>query len=87
MFIIDGHVHTYPDHAAPRVIDSFTAFHRMEPTASLGKGTVGDLLEKMQAGGVHYAVTANFAPRKKRLFTESCGNRAKQQVTRENGRE
>ncbi len=64
LLIIDGHVHTYPDHAAARVIESFTAFHRMEPTPSVGRGTVEDLLSRMEEGGIRYAVTANFAPAK-----------------------
>ena len=62
--IIDGHAHTYPDHAASRVISSFVEFHHMEPTPSLGKGTIEDLREKMRENGVDYTVLANFAPLK-----------------------
>ncbi len=45
-------------------MSSFTELHRMEPTASLGKGTVDDLLERMASGGIDMAVTANFGPTK-----------------------
>lgn len=62
--IIDGHAHTYPDRAAFRVIHSFVEFHHMEPTASIGEGTVSDLRQKMQENGVDYTVLANFAPEK-----------------------
>ena len=62
--IIDGHAHTYPDQAALRIIQSFTEFHHMEPTAAVGKGTVSDLLSRMQDNNIDYTVIANFAPRK-----------------------
>ncbi len=60
--IIDGHAHVYADQIAGRVIDSFTSFHRMEPTGSLGSGTVSGLLSKMARAGIDYTVMANFAP-------------------------
>ena len=62
--IIDGHAHTYPDQAALRIIQSFTEFHHMEPTAAVGKGTVSDLLSRMKDNNIDYTVIANFAPRK-----------------------
>lgn len=60
--IIDGHAHVYADQVARRIIDSFTAFHHMEPTGSLGLGTAEDLQAGMKAAGIDYTVTANFAP-------------------------
>lgn len=60
--IIDGHAHTYPDHAASRVVQTFLEFHHMEPTESVGKGTVDDLKTKMRTSGTDYTVLANFAP-------------------------
>ena len=62
--IIDGHAHTYPDQVAAKVLDTFTSFHHMEPTTSLGTGTVDDLTNRMQDAGIAYTVTANFAPEK-----------------------
>ncbi|MBR6204134.1 MAG: amidohydrolase family protein [Candidatus Methanomethylophilaceae archaeon] len=60
--IVDGHAHTYMRDLAPKIISSFTELHRMEPTGSLGKGTVEDLLERMGSGGIDKAVLANFGP-------------------------
>lgn len=60
--IIDGHLHLYNDLVAEKIITSFTEQHRMEPTKSIGKGTVVDLNDKMQTAGIDYAVVANFAP-------------------------
>ena len=62
--IIDGHAHTYPDSAAGRVVHSFLDFHHMEPTDSVGTGTVDDLRQKMKQSRTDYTVLANFAPRK-----------------------
>ncbi len=64
LLIIDGHAHTYDDTIASRVIASFTEYHRMEPTGSIGTGTVQDLLSRMSKNGIAWTVTANFAPRK-----------------------
>lgn len=60
--IIDGHAHLYPHQVAQKVIDSFTEFHRMEPTSSLGKGIITDLQDRMNCGHIDYTVVANFAP-------------------------
>jgi len=60
--IIDGHAHTYPEHSANKVIQSFVEFHHMEPTDALGEGTVKDLRKKMKENGIAYTVLANFAP-------------------------
>ena len=60
--IIDGHAHIYPENNADKIVRSFTDLHNMEPTASVGKGTIGDLYAKMQAAGTNYTVLANFAP-------------------------
>ncbi|MBR0086596.1 MAG: amidohydrolase family protein [Lachnospiraceae bacterium] len=62
MMIIDGHAHVYAEKNAERIISSFTDLHHMEPTPSLGKGTVPDLIEKMEAGNTDYTVLANFGP-------------------------
>ena len=62
--IVDGHAHTYMHDLAPKITSSFTELHRMEPTSSMGKGTVEDLLEKMAAGGIDMTVLANFGPNK-----------------------
>ena len=64
LLIIDGHAHTYDDTIASRVLASFTEYHRMEPTGSIGTGTVQDLLSRMSKNGIAWTVTANFAPRK-----------------------
>ena len=60
--IIDGHAHIYNDSIARKVIDSFTQYHKMEPTASVGEGTVSDILQKMRISHISYTVMANFAP-------------------------
>lgn len=60
--IIDGHAHIYPENNADKIVRSFTDLHNMEPTASVGKGTIGDLYAKMQAAETNYTVLANFAP-------------------------
>ena len=60
--VIDGHAHVYPDKVTQKIVETFTQYHHMEPTSSLGKGTVGDLLEKMEKNDVDYVVLANFAP-------------------------
>ncbi len=62
--IVDGHAHTYMHDLAPKITSSFTELHRMEPTSSMGKGTVEDLLERMAAGGIDMTVLANFGPNK-----------------------
>ncbi|MBO4348584.1 MAG: amidohydrolase family protein [Candidatus Methanomethylophilaceae archaeon] len=62
--IVDGHAHTYMHDLAPKITSSFTELHRMEPTSSMGKGTVEDLLEKMDAGSIDMTVLANFGPNK-----------------------
>jgi len=62
--IVDGHAHTYMHDLAPKIVSSFTELHRMEPTGSMGKGTVEDLLERMDAGGIDMTVLANFGPNK-----------------------
>ena len=45
--IIDGHAHVYNEKNAEKIVSAFTELHRMEPTASLGQGTVADLVGKM----------------------------------------
>jgi len=60
--IVDGHAHTYMDDLAGKIISTFTELHMMEPTASLGKGTFGDLAGKMRENGIDLTVTANFGP-------------------------
>lgn len=60
--VVDGHAHTYMDNLAEKIISTFTDLHRMEPTASLGKGTFGDLAHTMKANGIDLTVTANFGP-------------------------
>lgn len=62
--IIDGHAHIYPENNAEKIMAAFTQFHRMEPTASFGKGTAADLLSRMEANHVDYTVLANFGPAK-----------------------
>ncbi len=62
MTIADGHAHTYMDSLADKIVSSFTELHRMEPSPSLGKGTVDDLSRKMSDDGVDYTVLANFGP-------------------------
>ena len=62
--IVDGHAHTYMDDLAGRIVSTFTDFHLMEPTPSLGKGTVDDLLDTMALGGIDMTVLANFGPAK-----------------------
>ena len=62
--IVDGHAHTYMHDLAPKITSSFTELHRMEPTSSMGKGTVEDLLERMAADGIDMTVLANFGPNK-----------------------
>lgn len=62
--IIDGHAHCYPDSTAQKIVGRFTEFHRMEPTRSLGTGTVGNLLGRMETAGIDFTVMANFAPEK-----------------------
>ena len=47
--IIDGHAHIYPENNAEKIMAAFTQFHRMEPTASFGKGTAADLLSRLEA--------------------------------------
>ena len=60
--IIDGHAHVYAQKNAEGIISSFTTLHHMEPTFSLGKGTVPDLIEKMKISHTDYTVLANFGP-------------------------
>ncbi len=60
--IVDGHAHTYMDDLAGKIISTFTELHMMEPTASLGKGTFGDLTRRMGENGIDLTVTANFGP-------------------------
>ncbi len=60
--IIDGHAHVYAEKSAEKIIASFTELHHMEPTSSVGKGTVPDLLSRMKECCMDYTVLANFAP-------------------------
>ena len=60
--IIDGHAHVYNEKNAEKIVSAFTELHRMEPTASLGQGTVADLVGKMKESGTDYTVLANFGP-------------------------
>ncbi len=60
--IIDGHAHIYPEDSAEKIITSFTVLHQMEPTESVGHGTVKDLLAGMETSQIDYTVIANFAP-------------------------
>ncbi|MBQ6660020.1 MAG: amidohydrolase family protein [Lachnospiraceae bacterium] len=60
--IIDGHAHVYNEKNAEKIVSAFTELHRMEPTASLGQGTVADLVGKMKENGTDYTVLANFGP-------------------------
>ena len=60
--IIDGHAHVYTEESAAKIISSFTELHHMEPTSSVGKGTVPDLLSRMNECRSDYTVLANFAP-------------------------
>ena len=62
--IADGHMHVYGEKIAQKIISSFTDFHKMHPTNSLGKGTVEDVVKNMGKYGINYTVTANFAPQK-----------------------
>ncbi len=64
MTIADGHAHTYMEGLAGRIVSSFTELHRMEPSPSLGRGTVGDLAGKMSGDGIDHTVLANFGPAK-----------------------
>ena len=74
--IVDGHAHTYMHDMAPRIISAFTELHRMEPTGSLGAGTVDDLRKRMDEGGIDMAVMANFGPVKAvdRINSWNLGN-------------
>ena len=60
--IIDGHAHVYEEKSATRIISSFTKLHHMEPTSSVGKRTVSNLLSRMEECHSDYTVLANFAP-------------------------
>ena len=60
--IIDGHAHVYAEKSAAKIVSSFTELHHMEPTSSVGKGTVQDLLSRMEECRTEYTVLANFAP-------------------------
>ena len=60
--IIDGHAHVYAEKNAARIVSSFTELHHMEPTSSLGAGTVPNLIAGMAENGTDYTVLANFAP-------------------------
>ena len=60
--IIDGHAHVYADRNALRIVSAFTELHHMEPTGSVGTGTVSDLLGRMAESHTDYTVLANFAP-------------------------
>ena len=40
VMIIDGYAHIYPEDSAEKIITSFTVLHQMEPTESVGHGTV-----------------------------------------------
>jgi len=60
--IIDGHAHVYAEKSAAKIVSSFTELHHMEPTSSVGKGTVSDLLSRMEESCTDYTVLANFAP-------------------------
>ncbi len=60
--IIDGHAHVYADKNALRIVSAFTELHHMEPTESVGTGTVSDLLGRMAESHTDYTVLANFAP-------------------------
>lgn len=46
------------------IVHSFLDLHHMEPTVSVGAGTVSDLREKMRENGISHTVLANFAPLK-----------------------
>lgn len=59
--IIDEHTHTYPTEVAHKILESFAAFHQLEPT-QLGSGTVEEVLASMHRDGIDYTVLANFAP-------------------------
>ena len=52
--IIDGHAHIYAEGSAEKIISSFTKFHHMEPSSSVGAGTAADLLSRMKAGRIDY---------------------------------
>ena len=67
--IVDGHAHTYHDKIAAKIVGAFTEQHHMEPTASIGKGTVEDILERMAQSDINYTVMANFAPIKSVMRT------------------
>lgn len=60
--IIDSHAHVYPEKSAAQIVSSFTELHHMEPTSSVGDGTVPDLLLCMEKSHTDYTVLANFAP-------------------------
>ena len=60
--IIDGHAHVYAKKSAAKIVSSFTELHHMEPTSSVVKGTVSDLLSRMEESCTDYTVLANFAP-------------------------
>ena len=62
--IIDGHSHSYNDDIASKIIKSFTDLHKMHPTSSVGKGTIGDIQNNMKNSHIDYTVIANFAPAK-----------------------
>ena len=60
--IVDEHTHTYPAEVLARgMLDSFAAFHQLEPTC-LGSGTIEDVLASMRRDGLDYTIMANFAP-------------------------
>ena len=60
--VIDGHAHVYAEKNADRIVSAFTELHHMEPTSSVGAGTVPDLIARMSETDTDYTVLANFAP-------------------------
>lgn len=56
--IIDFHTHIFPDKLAPRALSSLAKRVGYEP---FGNGTVSDLIQKMDEGGIDKAVVCNIA--------------------------
>jgi len=58
MYAIDVHAHVFPDHMAEKAVSVLSSAADIKPR---GKGTVSDLLEKMEKAGVKHAVLASIA--------------------------
>lgn len=62
--VIDSHVHTFASkHIAKKIITSFNNVYDIE-FENPGNGTIENVLENMDSGGIDHTIMVNFAPAK-----------------------